>query len=182
MILLEETKEKMETSLTYLKNELNKIRAGKANPNILQGLMVDCYGTSMPINQIANLSAPDPRSIVIQPWDKNLIKDIEDAIRNSDLNLNPVNNGELIRINIPILTEERRKDLMKQVKNEGENSKISIRNIRREINEKFKKMELEGLSEDLRHDAEADVQKITDDFIKNIDDIIKQKEEEIMTV
>ncbi len=179
---LEIAKEKMQTSLTHLEEALTKIRAGKADPAMLNGIKVDCYGTLSPISQVANMSAPDSHSIAIQPWDKSTIQAIETAIINSDLGLNPDNNGEVIRVNIPALTAERRKDLVKQAKTECETTKISIRNTRREMNDVFKKMVKEGLSEDMAKDAEDSMQKMTDEFGKKIDSMLAQKEKDITTL
>jgi len=179
---LEDAKEKMESALDHLNNELLKIRAGKANPSMLNGIMVDYYGSMTPLAQVANISVPDPRTIAVQPWEKAMIVPIEKAIMNANLGLNPDNNGELIRINIPALTEERRSDLVKQAKNECENAKISVRNARRDTNLELKKLVKEGLSEDLEKDAEGEVQKLTDDFGKKIDTLFEAKEKDIMTI
>ncbi|MFA8436507.1 MAG: ribosome recycling factor [Marinifilaceae bacterium] len=179
---LEDAKEKMEASIDHLESELLKIRAGKANPGMLTGVMVDYYGSMTPLNQVANVSAPDPRTIAIQPWEKAMIGPIEKAIMNANLGFNPDNNGELIRINIPALTEERRNDLVKQAKSECENAKISIRNARRDTNMELKKLIKDGLSEDLEKDAEAEVQKLTDGFSKKIEAMLADKEKDIMTI
>ena len=179
---LEETSERMQKALEHLESELQKLRAGKADPNILNGIMVDYYGTETPLQQVSNINTPDARTIAIQPWEKAMIDPIEKAIMASNIGLTPVNNGEMIRINIPILTEERRKDLVKLVKSEGENAKISIRSSRKEINDEIKKLEKNGLSEDMAKDAELEVQKITDNFSKKIDEIVSKKEADIMTV
>lgn len=179
---LDDTKEKMEGAVDHLEKELVKIRAGKANPSMLNGVMVDYYGSMVPLTQVANLSVPDPRTIAIQPWEKAMIKPIEKAIMNSNLGFNPDNNGEVIRINIPALTEERRGDLVKQAKSECEHAKVSIRNARRDTNVELKKLEKEGLSEDMEKDAEAEVQKFTDLFSKKVDDLFADKEKSIMTI
>jgi ribosome recycling factor len=179
---LDDAKEKMEAALDHLEKELVKIRAGKANPNMLNGVMVDYYGSMTPLAQVANLSVPDPRTIAIQPWERTMISPIEKAILNANLGFNPDNNGEIIRINIPVLTEERRADLVKQSKAECENAKISIRNARRDTNVELKKLVKEGLSEDLEKDAEAVVQKMTDDYGKKIDAMLAKKEKDIMTI
>ncbi len=181
-LYLDDSKERMEKVIHYLEEALTHIRAGKANTKLLDGVMVEYYGALTPLAQVSNLSTPDAKTIAIQPWEKQLIQEIEKAIINSNLGFNPENNGEMIRINIPALTEERRVSLSKQVKQEGEDAKVSIRNIRRDANDAFKKMKKEGLSEDLEKDAEAEVQKLTDDFSKNIDALISEKEQEIMTV
>jgi len=179
---LEDAQEKMEAAVDHLEKELVKIRAGKANPSMLNGVMVDYYGSMTPLAQVANISVPDPRTIAVQPWERAMIVPIEKAIMNSNLGFNPDNNGELIRINIPALTEERRGDLVKQAKNECENAKISIRNARRDTNLELKKLVKEGLSEDLEKDAEADVQKLTDGFTKKVEDLLVEKEKDIMTI
>jgi len=181
-IQIKEAQKQMDNTIEFLKNDISKVRAGKANPALLTGLLVNCYGTTMPINQVANINTPDHKTIAVQPWDKNLIKEIEKTIMSSDLGLNPDSDGNLIRLNIPELTEERRKELVKQVKSKGEDTKISIRNTRRQAIDIFKKMENDGLSKDLRHDAEGDIQKLTDDYINTIDEIITEKEKEIMTI
>lgn len=179
---LEEAKEKMEAALCHLDTELSKIRAGRANPKILQDVLVDYYGSPTPLTQVANIASPDPRTITVQPWEKSMISPIEKAIMNANLGLNPDNNGELIRINIPALTEERRRDLVKQSKSETENAKVSIRNARRDVIEQMKKMVKDGLSEDIAKDAEASVQKLTDDYGKKIDEYFIKKEKDIMTI
>ncbi|MBN1337862.1 MAG: ribosome recycling factor [Bacteroidales bacterium] len=177
-----ETEEKMQRSIKHLKSELARIRAGRANINMFDGIMVDYYGSPTPLNQVSNINAPDARTLAIQPWEKTLIDAIEKAIMAANLGITPQNNGEIIRINIPMLTEERRRDLVKQVKNEGENAKIAIRNIRRDSKDQLKKLLREGLSEDIQKDAEETLQEMTDQFIKEVDDIIEVKEKDIMTV
>jgi len=179
---LEDTKEKMEAAVDHLEKELVKIRAGKASPSMLNGVMVDYYGSMTALAQVANLSVPDPRTIAIQPWEKAMIAPIEKAIMNSNLGFNPDNNGEYIRINIPALTEERRSDLVKQAKSECEHAKVSIRNTRRDTNVELKKLVKEGLSEDLEKDAETEVQKLTDIHGKKVDDLFTDKEKDIMTI
>lgn len=181
-LILEDAKERMSKAVEHLDNELSKIRAGKANPKMLEGVLVDYYGSMTPLSQVANLSTPDPRTIAIQPWEKQLIGEIEKAIMAANLGLNPDNNGETIRINIPPLTEERRKDLVKQAKSECEDTKVSFRNTRRDCNEELKKMKKNGLSEDLEKDAEAEVQTITNGFVKQVDDMFTAKEKDILTV
>jgi ribosome recycling factor len=181
-LLLEDTRDKMEKSISHLQNELIKIRAGKANPHMLDGIMINYYGVQTPLNQASNIGTPDPRTLIIQPWDRSMIETIEKAIMQANIGLNPINNGEVIRINVPPLTEERRKELVKQVKNEGENTKIGIRSTRREANEELKKMRKEGLAEDLEKTAQDEVQKLTDEFIEQIDIILEAKEKDIMTV
>ncbi|NOZ45541.1 MAG: ribosome recycling factor [Chlorobi bacterium] len=179
---LDDAKERMDNTILHLDKELLKIRAGKANPQMLDGIMVDYYGSLTPLNQVSNVNVPDPRTIKIQPWEKAMITPIEKAIMAANIGLNPSNNGELVIINVPILTEERRHDLVKQVKQEGETGKISIRNTRREIIEEFKKLKKEGLSEDMERDAEDDIQKLHDEYIKKIEVLISEKEKDIMTV
>ncbi len=180
--ILEYTEEKMKAAIVHLEKELLHIRAGKASPAMLDGVMVEYYGSLTPLNQVSNVSTPDARTLAVQPWEKGLIPDIEKAILNANLGLNPDNNGEIIRINIPVLTEERRKSLVKQVHQEGENAKISVRSVRKEANEGLKKLQKEGLSEDLEKDGEAEVQKLTDDFGTKIDSLVKAKEKDIMTI
>ncbi len=180
--IIDHAKEKMESTINHLDNELIHIRAGKANPRMLDGVMIDYYGNMTPLNQVSNVSTPDAKTIAIQPWEKTLITDIERAIINSNLGFNPDNNGEIIRINIPPLTEERRRDLAKQVGKEGENAKISIRSIRKDANDNLKKLLKEGLSEDLEKDAEHEVQELTNEYGKKVDEMLKEKEKEIMTV
>lgn len=175
-------KESMQNSLNYLEKELEKIRAGKANVKMLDGIKIDYYGTMTPIEQVTGLTIPDPKQIVIQPWEKNLIPAIEKAIMAANLGFNPQNNGEVIRIIIPALTEERRKDLVKKVKQEVEQAKVNIRNIRRNANEAAKKLKDNGVSEDEIKKLEADIQKMTDDFITKADKYLELKEKEIMTI
>ncbi len=180
--LLDITIEKMEKALSHLDKELIGIRAGKADPGMLSTINVDYYGNATPLSQVANINTPDARTISIQPWEKAMIGPIEKAILLANIGLNPVNNGEVIHLNIPILTEERRKELVKQAKAEGENAKISVRNARREANEELKKMKKDGLSEDVEKDTEIKVQKLTDDYIKKIDEKIESKESDILTI
>jgi len=181
-LILDDTKERMEKSIQFLISELKKIRAGKAMPSMLDGVMVEYYGTPTPILQVASITTPDSRTIFVKPWEKTIIQDIEKAIINNDLGLNPQNDGENIIINIPALTEERRLVLVKQIKGEGEKGKISIRSVRKESNELMKKLSNEGLSEDAIKDGESEIQKITDSKISRIDEIIKSKETEITTI
>ncbi len=180
--VLEHTKEKMTAAISHLEKELIHIRAGKASPAMLDGVMVEYYGSLTPLNQVSNVGTPDARTIAIQPWEKGLIPVIEKAIMSANLGFNPENNGEIIRINVPVLTEERRKILVKQVSQEGETAKVSLRTARKEANDSLKKLLKEGLSEDLEKDGEAEVQKLTDDFGKKIDDLVKAKEKDIMTI
>lgn len=179
---LDDAKDSMEKAVKHTANELTKIRAGKASPAMLEGIMVDYYGSLSPLNQVASVNTPDARSIIIKPWEKKLISEIERAIKNSDLNLNPQNDGEVVRLNIPMLTEERRRDLVKQVKNETESGRVRVRNIRKETNEELRKLLKEGASEDEVKRAEEKVQLLTDSYIKRIDDVFSAKEKEIMTV
>ena len=179
---LEHAVETMGKSLARLSQELTKIRAGKAMPNMLDALNVDYYGNSTPVHQVASITTPDARTLIIKPWEKAMIGEIEKAIINSDLGLNPQNDGEIVRINIPALTEERRMILVRQAKAAAENGKVSIRNIRKDTNEQLKKLLKEGASEDLIKDAEVKVQKHTDEHVKKIDGIFEVKEKDIMTL
>ena len=181
-LVVDIAREKMEKALLHLETEFSRIRAGKANPHLLDGIHVEYYGNPVPLNQVSNISTPDPKTIAIQPWEKNMIEPIEKAILASNLGITPVNNGEIIRINIPALTEERRKELVRQVKQEGEIAKVSIRNARREGNDELKKMQKNGLPEDETKVAENDIQKFTDEFVVKIDKVIEGKDKEIMTV
>ncbi len=174
--------EKMEEAVMYLEEALAHIRAGKANVKILDGVRVDSYGSLVPINNVASVTTPDARTIAIKPWDKNMFRAIEKAIMDSSVGITPENNGEIIRLGIPPLTEERRKALAKQCKGEAEQAKVSVRNSRRDIIEKLKKGIKDGLSEDLEKDAEADLQKMHDRYIKKVDELYAAKEKEIMTV
>ena len=166
----------------FLEEELNRIRAGRANVAILDGVRVDSYGSKVPLNQVANVSVPDPRTIAIEPWDPKEIRSIEKAIMDSDVGITPENNGEVIRLNIPIPTEERRRDLTKQCAKIAEKAKVEVRNVRGDIKDKLKKAIKDGLSEDNEKDAEMELQKIHDKFIKKIDELIAAKNKEIMTV
>ena len=179
---LGKAEEKMEEAVMYLEEALAHIRAGKANIKILDGIRVDSYGSMVPLNQVAAINTPDARTIAIKPWDKSMFRPIEKAIMDSNVGITPENNGEIIRLGIPPLTEERRKQLAKQCGKEGEQAKVSIRNTRREIIEKLKKGIKDGLSEDLEKDAEVDMQKMHDKFIKKVDELLAAKEKEIMTV
>lgn len=180
--ILEELKSGLEKNIRHTQGELSRIRAGKAQPEMLERVMVEYYGTQTPINQVANVTAPEVRTLTIQPWDKSIIADIERAIINSNLGLNPQNDGEIIRINIPPLTEERRLELIKMVKQETENSKIGIRSLRKDANEKLKSAQKEGAAEDSVKDAESHVQKLVDQYIERIDTLLAEKEKEIKTV
>lgn len=179
---LNPAEEKMELAVAYLEETLARIRAGKANPKILDGIRVDYYGSMAPISNVANVGVPDARTITITPWEKSMFKVIEKAIIDSDLGIMPENNGEIIRISIPPLTEERRKALVKQSKNEAEQAKISVRNARREAIDGLKKAIKEGMSEDVEKDAEDKLQKTHDRYMKKIDELFALKEKEILTV
>ena len=174
--------ERREMAALYLEEQLSRIRAGRANIAILDGVRVSSYGSMVPLNQVANVSAPDPRTIAIAPWDKKTIRDIEKAIMDSDVGITPENNGEVIRLNIPQPTEERRRELAKQCNKIGEKIKIEIRNVRSDIKDKLKKAIKDGLSEDNEKDAENELQKIHDKYIKRVEDLLAEKEKEIMTV
>lgn len=179
---LEPAEEKMEMAVAYLDESLSHIRAGRANSKLLDGIRVDYYGSAVPISNVANVSTPDARTIAITPWEKSMFKEIERAIINSDLGVMPENNGEIIRISIPPLTEERRKQLAKQCKAEAEQAKVSVRNARRDAIEGLKKAVKKGMPEDVEKDAEAQAQKIHDRYMKKIDEIYAAKEKEIMAV
>lgn len=179
---LDPAEEKMEMAVAYLDETLARIRAGKANPKILDGIRVDYYGSAAPISNVANIAVPDARTIAITPWEKSMFKEIEKAIINSELGITPENNGEVIRISIPPLTEERRKQLVKQSKNEAEQAKVSVRNARRDAIEGLKKAIKQGMPEDVEKDAEASAQKLHDKYLKQIDEIFAAKEKEILTV
>lgn len=180
--IINNTKLKMNSSVDYFSNSLQKIRTGRANPSLLSGIMVDYYGTQTPISQVASVSVPDSNSLLITPWDKTFIVKLDKVIRESDLGLNPQTTDESIRIPLPPLTEERRKDLIKIVKKESENAKVSIRNIRRDANNDLKNLNKDNLiSDDDLKKNENDIQKLTDDFIRKIDDIFTSKEKELLS-
>jgi ribosome recycling factor len=179
---LEDAKEKMDKAVSHLETELVKIRAGKASVHILDGLFVDYYGTNTPLNQVANINTPDAKTIAIQPWEKNMIDPIEKAILQANIGITPANNGEIIRLVFPPLTEERRRELTKQVKSMGEEAKVSVRNARRDANDEIKRMQKDGLSEDLAKDAEAEVQELTDGYVQSVDKHVEEKEKDIMTI
>lgn len=181
-LYLEEAKELMQKAVNHTAAELVKIRAGKAMPNLLDGIMVAYYGAPTPLQQVASVTTPDARTLTIKPWERNLINEIERSIVNSDLGLAPQNNGEIIILTIPPMTEERRKNLVKQAKNECESGKISIRTVRKETNESLRKLQKEGASEDEIKRAEDTVQKFTDSYSTKIDELLVKKEVEIMTV
>ncbi|HXH20273.1 MAG TPA: ribosome recycling factor [Chitinophagales bacterium] len=179
---LDEAREKMEKSIRHLEDELSKVRAGRANPSMLNDIKVDYYGTHSPLNQVSNVSAPDARTLLIKPWDKSLLHVIEKAILASNIGLTPMNDGEVIRLNIPPLTEERRKALVKQVHHLAEQSRVSIRNARRDANEIIKTLQKKGLEEDEAKKAEHEIQHTTDAYITRVDKHVEAKEKEIMTV
>ena len=180
--LLDGAKAKMKKAVEHLENELSTVRAGKANPKVLDSVMVDYYGTPTPLNQVASVTVPDARTILIQPWEKKLLPVIEKAILVANLGFTPSNNGDQIRINVPALTEERRKELVKQVRGEGEHARVSIRNARRDGIEAIKKLVKDGLPEDVCKDFEELAQKSTDKCNKSVDEVLEAKEKEIMTV
>lgn len=174
--------EKMELAVAYLDESLSHIRAGRANAKLLDGIRVDYYGSAVPVSNVANISTPDARTIAITPWEKNMFREIERAIINSELGVMPENNGEIIRISIPPLTEERRKTLVKQCKAEAEQARVSVRNARRDAIDGLKKAIKKGMPEDVEKDAENEAQKVHDRFMKKIDEIFAAKEKEIMAV
>ena len=182
-LVFEELKENMEKHIEFLKKSFNKVRTGRASTALLDGIRVEYYGTLTPLNQVATLSVPESQLIIISPWDGSVIGNIEKAIQKSELSLVPTNDGKIIRISIPPLTEERRKELVKIVKKMAEECKINLRNSRRDANNQLKKLEKEGeMSEDNLHDHQNEVQTITDDFIKMTDDILSDKEQDIMEI
>ncbi|GIM27813.1 ribosome-recycling factor [Clostridium polyendosporum] len=181
--IIKSSEEKMKKTLGVLKSELATMKAGRANPTMLDRIQVEYYGSMCPLSQVANVSAPEPRLLLITPWEKQLLKEIEKAILKSDLGINPSNDGSVIRLLVPELTEETRKNLVKNVKKHGEDAKVAIRSIRREANEKIKAAKKDGeVSEDQIKKGEEDVQKITDNYVKEIDNIILAKEKEIMSI
>lgn len=175
-------KEKMQGTVNYLDEELKTYRAGKANPAVFNNVVVNYYGTMTPIPQVASISTPDAKTMLIQPWDRNLLHPVEKAIMDANLGFTPQNNGETIRINIPALTEERRKELVKKARSAGEGAKVGVRNARRDAIDALKKLQKEGLPEDSEKDFEDEVQKLTDSFTKKVEEILSAKEKEIMTV
>ncbi|MDO7850467.1 ribosome recycling factor [Hymenobacter convexus] len=179
---LDDLVESMGKALAHVNVEMSRIRAGKASPAMLDGIRVDYYGTPTPIGQIANISTPDARSLFIKPWEKNMISEVTKAIRNSDLGLSPVSDAEGVRLNIPAMTEERRRDLVKQAKNESETGKVRVRAIRKDVNEALRKLLKEGASEDAIKVAEEKVQKTTDTYIAEVEKALSKKESEIMTI
>jgi len=181
-LILELCKEKMGSATEHLEKELIHVRAGKASIRMLDSVQVDYYGSMTPLNQVSNISTPDARTIAVQPWEKNMIVLIEKAIMNANLGFNPENNGEIVRISVPPLTEERRRNLSKQVGQLGENAKVSIRTARKDANEALKKLLKNGLAEDLEKDAEEQVQELTTDYTKKVDKMLEVKNHEILTI
>lgn len=181
-LIIEISQDSMEKAITHLESELLKIRAGKATPSIIDGIVVDYYGNPTPINQVGNISVADARTLTIQPWEKNMLQPIERSIIAANIGLNPQNDGHLIRLFLPPLTEERRRELVKRAQNEGEQSKVAIRSIRRDAMEQIKKLQKNGLSDDVTKDGEDNIQEITDKFILLVDKHLGTKEKEIMTV
>jgi ribosome recycling factor len=179
---LDDAKDSMQKTLKHTEGELSKIRAGKAMPSMLHGITVEYYGVATPLEQVASVNSQDARTLVIKPWEKKMIPEIEKAVRDANLGLNPQNDSDVIRINVPPLTEERRKGLVKQVKAEAEAGKVKVRNIRKETNEELKTLLKDGAPEDAIKKAEENVQTLTNEFIAKIDDLLSKKEEEIMTV
>ncbi len=180
--LYAEAEEKMGKSITHFERELLKIRAGKANPQMLDNVKVDYYGVMTKLSQMSNINTPDPRNIIVQPWEKNMLEPVEKAIMAANLGFNPQNDGNFIRISVPPLTEERRKELVKRVKNEAESSKVGIRNVRREALEAGKKLEKEGAPEDMVKAFEHNIQELTNEFTEKVDKMVEKKEEDIMTI
>ncbi|WP_299776844.1 ribosome recycling factor [uncultured Formosa sp.] len=178
--IIDSTKEAMDGAVRHLEKQFVNIRAGKASPSMLGSVMVDYYGSQTPLSQVANVNTPDGRTISVQPWEKKMLHEIEKAIMIANLGFNPMNNGDLIIINVPPLTEERRRDLAKQAKSEAEDGKIAIRNARKDANNDIKK--LDDVSEDVKKDTEQEIQKLTDNYVKKTDELLSVKEKEIMTV
>ncbi len=181
-MIIEEARERMQKALDHLEHELARLRAGRATPLLLDGITVDYYGVISPLSQVSNINTPDPRTILIQPWEKTMLGTIEKAIMAANIGLTPINNGEIIRINIPPLTEERRHQLVKQVRTEGETAKISIRNARKWANDELKRMLRDGLAEDLEKNAAETVQELTHEFSGKTDKVMAVKEKDVMTV
>jgi ribosome recycling factor len=181
-LIIEEARDRMQKALEHLEHELARLRAGRSNPALLDGISVDYYGVNSPLAQVSNINTPDPKTILIQPWEKTMLGTIEKAIMAANIGLMPVNNGEVIRINIPPLTEERRHQLVKQVRNEGETAKISVRNARKWANDELKQMLKDGLPEDIEKEASEQVQEMTHDYNGKIDKVMAIKEKDVMTV
>ena len=180
--VLEFAELKMEDAVTHLQEELKTYRAGKANPEVFASVIVNYYGAATPLPQMSNITTPDAKTMLIQPWDKSMIHAIEKAIMDANLGFTPQNNGEVIRINVPALTEERRRELVKRAKGEGENAKVAIRNARRDAMDQLKKLQKDGLPEDIEKDDEEKVQKFTDKYVKRVDEVLDAKEKDTMTV
>lgn len=181
-LAMTDAQERMDKAIEHLNTELNKIRAGKAHPSMLSTVMVDYYGSQTPLSQVANVATPDPRTLTVQPWEKPMLDVCATAIINANLGLNPQSNGEQLIISVPPLTEERRRDLTKMVRAEGEHAKVSIRAARKDANDAIKAAEKEGLSEDLAKGAEGDIQKLTDAFNSKVDSVLEAKENDLMTI
>jgi len=179
---LEDSAEQMQKAVAHTETELTKIRAGKAMPSMLDGIHVDYYGSSTPLSQVSNINTPDARTLLIQPWEKSLLNTIEKAIMDANIGLTPQNDGSVIRLNVPPLTEERRRDLVRKVKDEAEKGKVAIRNIRKDANDAIKKLKNDGVSEDEIKVGETEVQKLTDKYIADVDKLAEAKEKDIMTV
>ncbi len=182
ILLLEETEEQMQSAFYHLEKEFTKIRAGKASPQLLEDIKIDYYGAITPLNQAANINTPDARTIVIQPWDKTILPAVEKAILAANLGFTPQNNGEIIRINIPPITEERRKELVKKAKQEAENARVVIRNVRRMSNDKAKKLEKDSVPEDEVKLVEKEIQVLTDKWVEKVDKLVEAKEKDILTI
>jgi ribosome recycling factor len=181
-LVIEETKDRMQKALEHLEHELARLRAGRATPVLLDGITIDYYGVNSPLAQVSNINTPDPKTILIQPWEKNILGTIEKAIMAANIGLTPINNGEVIRINIPPLTEERRHQLVKQVRNEGETAKISLRNARKWANDELKRMLKDGLPEDVEKDTVETIQEMTHNYSAKVDKVMAMKEKDVMTV
>lgn len=181
-MIYDEFRSSNQKTMSHLENELTKVRAGKASPSMLNGVLVEYYGAPTPLQQVANVTTMDARTITVQPWEKNMLNDIAKGIMNANLGLNPQNNGEVLIIAVPPLTEERRRELVKKAKSEGEHAKVGIRNHRKDALDMVKELRNEGLSEDLQKDAEDQIQGITNSFIKKVDDLVELKEKDIMTI
>lgn len=181
-MIYDELRSSNQKTLIHLENELTKVRAGKATPSMLTGVLVDYYGAPTPLQQVANVTTMDARTITVQPWEKSMLNEIAKGIMNANLGFNPQNNGETILIAVPPLTEERRRDLVKKAKAEGEHAKVGVRNNRKDAMDMVKDLKSEGLSEDMAKDAEEQVQNVTNSFIKKIDDLVEVKEKDIMTI
>jgi ribosome recycling factor len=180
--VIQNAEERMKKAIEALKRELSSLRAGRATPSLLDKIQVDYYGTPTPLNQVGTISTPDPRTLVIQPWDKSVLDAVEKAIQKSDLGLTPNNDGNIIRINIPPLTEERRTELVKMTRKYGEDAKVAVRNVRRDANDEIRKLEKGELSEDESRRLQDEIQKLTDRYVKEVDQVLAAKEKEIMEV